>query len=488
MKMKRRDFLKSMSLGAAVLATPGVLQARGTDSKSKPNIILCMTDDQGWGDTGYNGRKELKTPALDAMAGEGLRFDRWYSGAPVCSPTRGSCITGRHPYRYGIFFANTGHMKPEEITLAEALKTQGYATGHFGKWHLGTLTRKTKDANRGGPQGVKNYSPPWKNGFDVCFATESKVPTWDPMKKPGGDAPYGTYYWDGPEHRVTENLEGDDSRVIMDRAIPFIQGAAKAGKPFLAVIWFHTPHLPVVAGGKYREMYKDSKGVDYFGCITAMDDQVARLRAELKKLRAADHTMLWFSSDNGPEGRKFNGFNGSAGPLRGRKRSLYEGGVRVPGLLVWPGKISKPRVVKMPCSTSDYFPTVMEAIGFKMKGQVTPVDGVSLMPLIEGKMTQRPRPIGFQSSGKMALIDNRYKIYGSSGGGGKRRKKGKKPGASKPETASPGARFELYDLIEDPGEAKNIAAEHPDIVKTMSAQLLKWAASCKASNAGEDYK
>jgi len=483
--MKRRDFLKAMSFGALAAAIPGAPGARNTPAKAKPNVILCMTDDQGWGDTGYNGRKELKTPALDAMAAEGIRFDRWYSGAPVCSPTRGSCITGRHPYRYGIFFANVGHMKKEEITLAEALKTQGYTTGHFGKWHLGTLTTKIKDSNRGKPGSTAHYAPPWRNGFDVCFSTEAKVPTWDPMKRPDSDKPYGTYYWDGPEHRVTENLEGDDSRVIVDRAIPFIRDAVKSGKPFLAVIWFHTPHLPVVAGGKYLEMYKDHKGKHYLGCITAMDDQVGRLRAELKKLGAADNTMLWFSSDNGPEGGRFNGANGSAGPLRGRKRSLYEGGVRVPGLLVWPAKIAKPRAVAIPCSTLDYFPTVLDVLGFKPKGQVRPIDGVSLLPLIEGKMTRRPRPIGFESSGQLALIDNRYKLYGRRGPG--RKPKGRRADKG---TETPPARarvFELYDLIADPGEKKNIAAEHPDIVKSMSEQLLKWRASCKASNAGGDY-
>ena len=135
--MNRRGFLKGMGLALATGAFSRHLLA--APAPKKPNIILCMTDDQGWGDTGYNGHPVLKTPNLDRMAAEGLRFDRFYSGAPVCSPTRGSCLTGRHPYRYGVFFANVGHVRPEEITLAEALKTQGYATGHFGKWHLGTL-------------------------------------------------------------------------------------------------------------------------------------------------------------------------------------------------------------------------------------------------------------------------------------------------------------------------------------------------------------
>ena len=483
--MRRRSFLKAMGLGAAAMAIPGTTRAEKTPKgKPKPNVILCMTDDQGWGDTGYNGRKELKTPNLDAMAAEGLRFDRWYSGAPVCSPTRGSCITGRHPYRYGIFFANVGHMKKEEITLAEALKTQGYTTGHFGKWHLGTLTTKIRDSNRGRPGADQHYSPPWKNGFDACFSTEAKVPTWDPMIRPGTkDQPYGTYYWDGPEHRVTENLKGDDSRSIMDRAIPFIRGAVKAATPFLAVIWFHTPHLPVVAGGKYTEMYKDHRGKNYLGCITAMDDQMGRLRAELKALGIADNTMLWFCSDNGPEGGRFNGANGSAGPLRGRKRSLYEGGVRVPGLLVWPAKVTKPRVVKMPCSTSDYFPTVLDVLGFTMKGRPLPIDGVSLLPLIEGRMTRRPRPIGFESAGQVSLTDNRYKLIRA---GGRRRKK-KKPNEADKTGRQP-AKFELYDLIEDPGEKHDLAAEKPDVVTKMRATLDAWRASCKKSLAGEDYR
>ena len=478
----RRSFLKAAGAGAVGLLIHRRAFAAEA-SPDKPNVVLCMTDDQGWGDCGYNGHKVLKTPNLDAMSKEGLRFDRWYSGAPVCSPTRGSCMTGRHPYRYGIFFANVGHMKKEEITLAEALKTRGYTTGHFGKWHLGTLTTKIKDSNRGKPGDTRHYSPPWENGFDVCFSTEAKVPTWDPMIKPGTkDEPYGTYYWDGPERRVTENLEGDDSRVIMDRVIPFIRKAAKEKKPFLAVIWFHTPHLPVIAGGKYLEMYKDHPGKHYLGCITAMDDQMGRLRKELKALGVADKTMLWFSSDNGPEGKKYDGRNGTAGPLRGRKRSLYEGGVRVPGLLVWPAKVTKPRAVKMPCCTSDYFPTVLDVLGFKMKGQPEPIDGVSLLPLIEGEMTERPRPIGFESSGQISLTDNRYKLIRTRGA--RRKKKAEGGGGSAGEADG----FELYDLIEDPGEKKNLAAEKLDIVKAMKETLLKWQTSCKESNTGKDYK
>ncbi|MCK4999333.1 MAG: sulfatase-like hydrolase/transferase, partial [Anaerohalosphaera sp.] len=361
----------------------------------------------GWGDVGYNGNQHIKTPNLDDMAKSGIRFDRWYAGAPVCSPTRGSCVTGRHPYRYGIFYANQGHIKSEEVTLAEALKTQGYTTGHFGKWHLGTLTKTFKEGRRGGrPSTNKHYSPPWENGFDECFSTEMSVPTWDPMENQNIPA----HFWVGPGKHLPfddASLKGDGSRVIMDRAIPFIQKSSRQNTPFLAVIWFFAPHNPVVAGPKYKAMYSeyDDDKQHYYGCITALDEQVGRLREELKAAGIADNTMLWFCSDNGPAGKGGGGaqypggrMQGVAGPFRGRKGSLYEGGVRVPGMLEWPDKIKKAHVIKdFPCSTSDYFPTTMEVLGFKMKGQPETIDGISLLPLIEGKMKQRATPIGFES-------------------------------------------------------------------------------------------
>jgi len=429
-----------------------------------------MADDMGWGDPGFNGNSIIKTPNLDAMARAGIVFRRFYSGAPVCSPTRGSCLTGRHPYRYGIFFANVGHMPKQECTLAEALKTQGYTTGHFGKWHLGTLTTTEKDSNRGGPKNAEHYSPPWENGFDVCFSTEAKVPTWNPMKEPDEDKPYGTHYWKQDGSKETENLDGDDSRIIMDRAVPFIRDAVHKGKPFFSVIWFHAPHLPVVAGPQYRQMYSrySEDEQHYYGCITALDEQIGRLRGELRQLGAADDTMVWFCSDNGPEGKdgEHGRTRGSAGPFRGRKRSLFEGGVRVPGLLEWPTRVKPGRVTDIPCSTCDYFPTVLDVLGFTMTGQPEPIDGVSLLPLIEGRMTERPRPIGFQSNKQVSLTDNRYKIYSSD--------KGKT--------------YVLFDLLKDPGESNDLAAQKPQILEIMKSSLEKWLKSCKDSLDGKDYK
>ena len=441
-----------------------------------PNIILIMADDLGWGDVGFNGNSVIKTPALDELAGKGIIFSRFYAAAPVCSPTRGSCLTGRHPFRYGIITANAGKMKREEVTLAEFLKQKGYATGHFGKWHLGTLTNDIIDANRGG-RDSNVYSPPWENGFDVCFSTESKVPTWDPMITPGLDAgdignritgmPFGTYYWTGPGEMVNENLEGDDSRVIMDRVIPFIENQSENKKSFFAVVWFHTPHLPVLTGERYRNLYPELSLDEqhFYGAISAMDEQVGRLTATLNDLGIAENTLLFFASDNGPEGIERGGrTQGSTSGFRGRKRSLYEGGVRVPGFVVWPAGIKPGQKTAFPLVTSDYFPNILEILEEKNQFPVTPVDGISMIPVWNGTLQDRSAPIGFQHSENKALTGNRYKLV------------------------QIGDKFELYDLISDPFETNNLSSILPDILEQMKKELNQFVVSCDHSKNGGDYR
>ncbi len=455
------------------------IKNRKNVTKKLPNIVLLMADDMGWADPSYTGNSISKTPNLDKMAAQGVRFNRFYASSPVCSPTRGSCITGRHPYRYGVFFANTGHMPKEEFTLAEALKTKGYTTGHFGKWHLGTLTKTEKDANRGGKiSQIKNYSPPWENGFDVCFSTESKVPTWNPMITPNSSAgdigkrvegePFGTAYWTGPKQKATSNLEGNDSRIIMDRVIPFIENATEKKQPFFAVIWFHAPHLPVVAGEKYKQLFSryNEDIQNFYGVIYAMDEQIGRLQSFLKEKNVADNTIMFFTSDNGPEGRMQKGrTQGTAGILKGRKRSLYEGGVRVPGLMSWPSGIKKHILTDIPFSTLDYFPTIMDIVGFSDTGLVKPIDGISMVPFLKGEMKERPVPIGFESKNQQAFMNNRYKIY----------------------SADKGETFELYDIVNDPAESIDIFKEYPEIVLELSKQLTQWRKSCSDSFNGKDY-
>ena len=454
-------------------------EAASVDQET-PNIILLMADDQGWGDTGFNGHPHLKTPNLDKMASNGAVFERFYAASAVCSPTRGSVMTGRHPLRYGICHANCGHIKSQEITLGEMVKSVGYTTGHFGKWHLGTLTRDTVEANRGGrPKFDDDYAPPWDHGFDASFVTESKVPTWNPMITPpksAGDVsgtleegkPFNTSYWTGPKQIVTDNLEGDDSRVIMDRAIPFIEEAVKSKKPFLTVIWFHTPHLPVLAGEEDRNLYANLSEDEqhYYGVISAMDKQVGRLRDKLTALGVAENTVLFYTSDNGPEGKSATGrTQGVTNGLKGRKRSLYEGGIRVPGIMEWEGRIQPGTKVDVPCFTSDYFPTIANILGVDLKKNHRPYDGIDILPIAQGKVEERDKALAFDFQKQAALMNNEYKIY----------------------SADEGQHFELYNISNDPQEENNIAEEEPEVLSSMVTTWNKWKTSQENSAQENDY-
>ncbi|MBT2162071.1 sulfatase-like hydrolase/transferase [Zobellia sp. KMM 6746] len=451
-----------------------------TVGQERPNIILLMADDQGWGDTGYNGHPHLRTPNLDEMASNGAVFERFYAASAVCSPTRGSVMTGRHPLRYGICHANCGHIKSQEITLGEMVESVGYTTGHFGKWHLGTLTRDTIEANRGGrPKFDADYAPPWDHGFDSSFVTESKVPTWNPMVTPpksAGDVsgslkegqPFNTSYWTGPKQIVTDNLEGDDSRVIMDRAIPFIEEAVKSEKPFLTVIWFHTPHLPVLAGEEDRSLYANLSEDEqhYYGVISAMDKQVGRLRDKLKALGVAENTVLFYTSDNGPEGGSATGrTQGVTNGLKGRKRSLYEGGIRVPGIMEWQGKVQPGTIVEAPCFTSDYFPTIANILGVDLEKNDRPYDGIDIIPIVQGDVKQRNKPLAFDFQKQAALMNNEYKIY----------------------SADKGQNFELYNIINDPKEQNNLVGDEPEILSSMVTTWNEWKTSQENSAQENDY-
>lgn len=460
------------------------------DYPDKPNVIYILADDLGWGDVGFNGHPFAQTPALDRIAGEGVRMDRFYAQAASCSPTRASAMTGRNGHRFGIPRANNGHLKPEERSLGEFLQDHGYFTGHFGKWHLGTLTETRLDANRGGkPHGVGHYAPPWDHGFDVSFVTESKVPTWDPMIRPV-DAPktywapreddddpadwvaYGTYYWTGPEQVATENLNGANSRVIMDRVIPFIEEAAEREQPFLAMVWFHTPHLPVVAGEKYTSLYADRMPFEqhYYGSITAMDEQIGRMRDRLEALGEWENTILIFGSDNGPETIDHSDEEpaaGSAGPFRGRKRFILEGGVRVPGIVSWPRELAGMTSSALPFVTTDVLPSMVNLLeGEGVDAGVTPIDGSDALSLLRAGRERRPDVIPYEFVEQLALIDNEWKLYSDDLG----------------ET------YQLYNVIEDPTETRDYSAEHPDRVKWMTEYLDEWRQSTRRSLAGEDYR
>ena len=457
----------------------------------KPNIILVMCDDLGYGDTGFNGNDVIKTPYLDELRSEGAHMSRFFAGAPVCSPTRGTCLTGRHHYRYGVTTANAGKLPTQEITLPQVCKESGYRTGHFGKWHLGTLTTNIQDGRRGRLGNTEEYSPPWIHDFDVCFSTENMVPTWNPMIAPDGlgpsdskiaapGEPFGTAYWNQYGEIVEENLKGDDSRIIVDRVEPFIRDSVANSSPFLAVVWFHAPHQPVVAGKKYRKMYS-TYSLDeqhYYGCVTAMDEQIGRINQLIKDLKVEENTMIWFCSDNGPEGSEYLSDNGrsrgSTGGLRGRKGSLYNGGTGVPALVKWPKFVEAGCEYVTPCSTLDFFPTIVNVLQYEMP-DTRPIDGVNLMPLIRGETEKRTKAIPYRfratqrrmsGAPTYALIEENYKLLTN--------------------LSDPAEDF-MFDLDGDMEETTNIIGEHKNRALNMRNQLITFIKSCSESHGGADY-
>ncbi|VXD14462.1 sulfatase-like hydrolase/transferase [Marinoscillum sp. 108] len=460
----------------------GVLDGAQISGSERPNIILIMTDDQGWFDVGFNGNTEIITPNLDKLASKGVILDRFYSASAVCSPTRASVITGRNPLRMGIPYANIGHMKDEEITLPELLKRKGYTTAHFGKWHLGTFTKSELDSNRGGkPKYEEDYSIPSQHGYDTFFCTESKVPTYDPMVYPakflqgeskrygwravenGATVNYGAAYWKSEHQKETDNVRGDDSRIIMDRVIPFVEGATQDSSPFFTTIWFHTPHLPVVSDSLHRSMY-DHLSLEqqiYYGAISAMDEQVGRLWDKLESLEVSENTLIFFCSDNGPE----NKTPGSAGIFRGRKRSLYEGGVRVPAFVVWEAEIEKGKRTAYPMVTSDYLPTILEILDMDYPHN-RPLDGISVWKAIKGQQEVREEPIGFICSPGLSWMTHQYKLIGNE----------------------KGENYELYDLLNDKSETNDLMYVRPELAYQMKSDLNAWLKSVENSGKGLDYE
>ncbi|MFQ6036161.1 MAG: sulfatase-like hydrolase/transferase [Sedimentisphaerales bacterium] len=481
MRTNRREFLKLAGAGMC-FAAMRTLPALGSCSSGKPNIILCMADDQGWGDMAYNGHPVLKTPNFDAMAATALRFDRFYAAAPVCSPTRGSVMTGRHPNRFGCF--KWGYtLRPQEVTIAEVLKTAGYVTGHFGKWHLGSV-RKGCPVN------------PGASGFDEWFSAPNFFDN-DPILSREG---------------VAVQTKGEGSMVIVDAAIEFIRKHSGTSRPFLAVVWFGSPHGPHEALERDRALYKahSEKLQHFYGEITAMDRAFGKLRQELRTLGIHENTLLWYCSDNG--GLPKVGVTGG----RGNKGKIYEGGLRVPAILEWPCRIPEPRTTDIPCNTSDIYPTLLELLGVRLKKQ-PPLDGVSLVPLIEGRMKSRPKPMGFwdypiggirtPSKELMSELLAAQKSGNEVGDKSRLRLDAGKITKQYPEDTFPGhaawldwpwklhriekkkgLKLELYNLAKDPEEKNDLAAQYSERVKSMKAKLEAWQKSVVRSLNGEDYR
>ena len=406
----------------------------------KPHIVFVMADDMGWGQTGYYNHPVLKTPNLDAMAANGLRFDRFYAGAPVCSPTRATVLTGRANHRTGVL-SHGYALRLQEKTLPRALKKAGYATGHFGKWHLDGF------AGPGVPILADDPRGPGAFGFDEWLSVTNYFDIDPVMSRKG----------------KFEEFKGDSSEIIVGEALEFLR--QRKDTPTFSVIWFGSPHDPFRAAPEDRDMFSKSDGVSaqHYGELVAMDGSLGTLRKGLRDMGIAENTLLVFCSDNGGLQKVKPS---STGGLRGHKKDIYEGGLRVPGVIEWPAVITSPRVTKHIASTMDLFPTVADVLGLPEAVFVKPVDGHSLKPLFTAEVDPGGKRIPFRFEKSRALTGQRFKILTTEA------KKGK---------------YELYDLEADPAETKDLSKEQPEIFDEMKAALIAWNESAEASFAGKDY-
>ena len=478
----RRGVLSVVSLAILLLASH-------VYGDSKPNVILVMADDMGWAQTGYYGYPHMKTPNLDDMAKNGLRMDRFYAGAPSCTPTRATVMTGRTNDRTGGF--RVGHsINKQEKMLSSAFRKAGYATGHFGKWHLNQVRHD------GHPLPADDPHNPGELGFDYWLSADG---------------------FDYPEFELSRNgkretFQGYGPEVIVAEAVDYISKQVAQEKPVFIVIWYSAPHGPWAAAEEDIRPYLgkvNRTSANMMGEIVAIDRSIGHLRQSLKDLGIADNTLVWFTSDNGGTPDTHTSVTGdgenikivnpsdcgdhidpnlssfeartahncwlgvdpdSTGHLRGFKKDFYEGGLREPTVVEWPRGI-KPRVSNFPSGTVDIFPTLIDVAGLKPDSINKVHDGISLADVFKREPARREQPLGFRASGGWMWLDNDWKIVKNADyvGGDN----------DKP--------YELFNVIGDPSEEQNITDTYLEIAERMHEQYKKWSLSVSRSALGADY-
>lgn len=415
---------------------PLQLLAEGT----QPNIVVFLADDMGWGDSGCYGSELIQSPNIDKLAAQGVRFTQCYAACGVCSPSRSSILTGRTPFRNGVWQHLSGiheaHLRTSEITYPKLLKNAGYQTCHVGKWHL----------NARHQFNTPEFPQPGDHGYDYWMATHNNA---EPSHK-------------NPQNFVRNGkpvgkLNGFSAPLVAKEAIHWLEDVRVPDKPFALSVWVHEPHKPIATDEQFREPYGDHRNKTYMGNITQLDFALGQVMDTLDAMKLADDTLLIFTSDNGPEGQHGR-TGGSTGGLRGRKRDDHEGGIRVPGIVRWPGHIKPGTVSNVPVIGSDIFATVLDVTGIPLPTDRT-IDGVSMRPAFEGKPVKRKIPLFWRThvstpSSRVALRIGEWKIVGN-------------------DTME---EFELFQIEEDPREQNDLATSMPEKLSEMKKTLFQvWA-------------
>ncbi len=445
-----RDMKTSFVLALLITLLPASSPLLGG---KKPNLLFIMADDLGWMDLACQGNPLVETPNLDRLAKQGMRFTDAYAAAPVCSPTRCAVLTGQAPARIGLtthlpgrFFPKDGRPQPaelvpqlngEHVTIAERMKEAGYASAFLGKWHV------APSSGKGGK--VDHAVSPSGQGFDINVGGTSY----------GGPPSFFSPY------RNAELEDGPKGEYLPDRlveeTIDFID--VNKGKPWMAHLWFYTVHWPMQAPEPLLRKYADRKGpglndTRYGAMIEAMDLAIGRLLSVLEKKRNDKDTLVIFTSDNG-------GFAGVSDcrPLRESKGHLYEGGIRVPLIVRWPGEVPAGTLCREPVISMDFYPTFLQLAGLKPAGK--PIDGESLLPLIRQTGELRRKALYFHFPNYAWHMGNR--LAGAV-----------RQGRWKLIRNYDDGSLELYDLGKDLGEKKNLAQAHPETAARLDAGLSRW--------------
>jgi arylsulfatase A-like enzyme len=434
-----------------------------TKIEPKPNMILFMTDDQGYGDLSCMGNTDFRTPHLDRLAAAGARFTDWYANSPVCSPSRASLLTGRYPGNAGVRSILAGHRTasglPQQVpTLATALKSLGYRTALFGKWHL----------------GLAEGSRPDEHGFDEwfgflagCVDYYSHIFYWGMNRGGPGNDPTHDLWQDGEE--VWENGRYL-TELITEKTVRYIRRAAREERPFFLYVAYNAPHYPMHAPQMYLDRFPDLPWDRRImaAMLSAMDDGVGDICAELERQGIWENTLLFFMSDNGPsretrnwlDGRTDPYYGGTTGGLKGHKFSLYEGGIRLPGIMSWPERIPAGQVLDCPAAAMDIFPTFLQAAGGDLAGYE--LDGVDLMPTVAGGMPVPQRDIFWEMGQQTAVRRGPWKLVLNG---------------QLVEGAPPEDDVHLANLEVDMAERHNLKDRHPDLAAELTAAAGAWRAA-----------
>ena len=449
----RRKFLGTATRTALGLpfATAG-LRGRSQEPETRaPNVVLIFTDDQGTVDVNCYGAKDLHTPNLDALAARGTRFTQFYVAAPVCSPSRAALLTGRYPQRAGLArnAGGTSGLPPAQLTIAEMLKSAGYRTGIFGKWHLGELPELS----------------PTRQGFDEFFG----------HRKGCIDNYSHFFYWRGPnQHDLwrddTEHWEDGEyfPDLVVREACRFIEETRD--RPFFLYLPFNMPHYPLQGQDRHRELYNELPAPRrlYAAFVSALDEKIGLVLRKLDESDLRRNTLVIFLSDHGHsvEVRTFGG-GGSSGPFRGHKFTLWEGGIRVPCIASWPGHIPQGEVRNQVAASLDWFPTIAHYCG--VGAPKHRLDGRNIAPVIESAAAPSPHDVlHWQFNNKhWAVREGDWKLVANG------------PATKLEGRQLPGARAFLSNMADDTTETNNLADERPDVVKRLTDLHHAWVKDVK---------